>query len=669
MITVTSFLGTQIVTGQDNIRSVKIDSMWVSGRAHAGDTATLRVLFHATDSGNVALNFKFPDEVYPLNRSAGEKHRMDTLNMPQDSTYLRSYQIKIGNVGYSHLVISLTHLNSDSYKENYDYKVLMIEHKVNWDTVVKSTDKYAIPFEYISELPQSNDKVKKEKLMDGEFYNVNISGKILTRESNDRLYGVPGVTVRIFFLGRDGYGRDWWYEKYFSYPSNVQDVTSLDGSYTFSGQVSLSNQNIALHKVKIFVGRWNHEASIINGVYHSINNGVEEGYFDVENINDFTISNVSLNLNWDITLPNEDINFGGRVLRHLYMASKFTENYHAKLPKVIVEIEDISAAGKMWPPVTTTEIKLDPVDGAPFFSTAAHEYGHYFHWETSGTGMILCGEPIREGWSNFFSFATRSWANKNYGDALEADRSNTEDGPFQYREYTKWFGSVGIEVKERYSGMSYRGDVQINGFACFLWNCYDGYNADNFEADIYGVGDNDDVDNLKGRIFNIFINQNPWTRDSWRSNMKSGLSIELQKSMDDLWLFCNDDRLKPMKPAQLKNLRGSWCAGSPTVLLQWKHQHYTPHTDEPDNWEIGYKVEYFNINLNAWQLVAQVPQNRSYAVAPAPSGIGVSLGCGDYRVTAFNAQGDSYIPQVITVCPHYCPPDNNLSNNTLQNNQ
>ncbi len=256
-----------------------------------------------------------------------------------------------------------------------------------------------------------------------------------------------------------------------------------------------------------------------------------------------------------------DINsLDGEILRNSIMAYKFLQarynNYY--IPKIIINRRSLN---NNWAGVFETwywnfqcrhSITID--DDCTEATVVEHEYGHYVHFDMSGSD---CGDwadfsdASTEGWAMFFSFAARSWANNMFNEDLLASDDNLEAAPFSYSGTT------------RFSGLRYSDQPDFCKFACYLWNIYDSYSEDSFMPSNYDHSNNDDVIGLGNRVFNIMDLQSGDEPSDFHNDIKnygSGVDNNLKPSIDDIWDFMYDNNQQnpaPMRPAQVRKDRKS----------------------------------------------------------------------------------------------------------------
>lgn len=474
-------------------------------------------------------------------------------------------------------------------------------------------------------------------------YSVNISGKILID------YPDPAVTKK----GLYGNGVSLWFRNtnnptvwYHPVLGNVRhthyDLLDEQGNYSFnfsfSGDLSGYNQAVVL------VGRSNSAAIMpvpANGYIIWSDNGYSNYFNESEgaviSINSST-TNISVNQNGIVNQGD------GQIFRYMMLARELSiQRYGGSCP---YNIPAISARKVV--PYDDNNVEVGGVFRIEFdfgslswmhyieinpsstdFSTVSHEYGHYINYCMWSRAEYSDAErDFKEAWAVFYSFATRCYANKVYGDDLRYWDDNPETGAFT--------------IPTRYNNMryAYHGKPEIAARACYIWNLYDGYDNDNFKAAEFGGGDNDDMSGYSTRVFDSARNLSSKTFINFHTCFRNGLNPDVQTSVDNIFTFTLTDLYNvpsaKMNSAQVKNL-GVNITSPSQVVFSWTPDSYSSQ-NYYQNRENGYKI--YSNNGGGWNLAATVSAGQtSYTYSSYSS-------TQSYKITAYNTTGESNTPLV-----------------------
>jgi len=282
-------------------------------------------------------------------------------------------------------------------------------------------------------------------------------------------------------------------------------------------------------------------------------------------------------------------------------------------------------------------IYINPNSGSQI-KTISHEYGHKVNfrmWNSSSNKMSNATLSVKEGWAEFFSFALRNYANRNYGDNLLSNRTNAEEAPF----YTN-----------RYAGFSYLGtDRKVAAFGSYLWSLYDDPQDDIFLSNTYSIGDNDDITGHSVRVFDAMsaiqiYYLNTIKISHFHNIFKLGLASEEQSSINNVFDFMFDDLYEmpdvSMRSAQVANFSGQ--VNGSNVDFSWLSQSYPSHLNFA-NIETGYRL--YQSTGSGWNLIQSIPYGTNNFTYHSP------FIYADYKITSYNSEGNSANAPVISIQP------------------
>jgi len=179
-----------------------------------------------------------------------------------------------------------------------------------------------------------------------------------------------------------------------------------------------------------------------------------------------------------------------------------------------------------------------------------HEYSHFFDYHNINLyGMNNFN--LSEGFAMFFSWAYRTWLNRNYYDQIDQLKENTEIAPFtSFQNYYRPIGSqdpwtiAEDENANRFANLSkvlvnsFWEDKKSCSFASFLWNIYDGRNMGQFKFIPEQDKENDDIDGLHLTLFNSLLDIQTSDSILFLTTLKSRIdNPDLNESIDNLFAF------------------------------------------------------------------------------------------------------------------------------------
>lgn len=131
----------------------------------------------------------------------------------------------------------------------------------------------------------------------------------------------------------------------------------------------------------------------------------------------------------------------------------------------------------------------------------------------------------------------------------------------------------------------------------------------------------------------------------FNTNFSSGLSTEIQNSVNDVYHFMFDNLYSvpshKMRSAQIKNFNKN-VLSSTQVSFTWAQQSYSG-TQGYGNYENGYKLYYKSGSI--WQLIATIPLGQNSYVYNSSD---IQK---EYKLTAYNSSGESSNAKILIISP------------------
>ncbi|MDA3871869.1 MAG: T9SS type A sorting domain-containing protein [Candidatus Marinimicrobia bacterium] len=484
---------------------------------------------------------------------------------------------------------------------------------------------------------ESNSLKKDNSIQSTQNYTVSISGKVKIQVGDIGLYGNG---VALWF--RNTSNPDSWYHPVYSADNILHthyDILDEQGNFnfyfSFTGDLSGYNQAI------VIVNTANDatympapEDGYIQWGPHGFTAYFNESEGVIAAING---SNSNITVNQDGVVNYED----GSVLRYLQLAREFVIQRYGgsltfNLPHINSATEDISSAGVFnygWDPSNGDwcNIRIDPY--YTDFSTVSHEYGHFVNYRMWGgeySKMSDAHPQLIEGWAIFYSFASRNYGNKTYGDYLMSYDDNTEEAPFQ--------------ENPRYDCIRYthHGHPDYGAAGSFFWSLYDSYNNGNFEVSSYN-GDNDDISGYSNRVFEKLRTLSITHTSAYIDHFKNGLNSTVNNSIDDMVNFMFDDYYNipshKMRASQVKDFYAQINSNNTQINFSWIPQSYSGN-EYYGNYETGYKI--YKENGSSWQLIATLSEGTSSYTYNSSNVVK------KYKITSYNSSGESTKQPVFT---------------------
>jgi len=321
--------------------------------------------------------------------------------------------------------------------------------------------------------------------------------------------------------------------------------------------------------------------------------------------------------------------FRGAMLSREYLLARHGGTPGYSIPQIYIrfDLEGPQAdQGQFKPQANPVRIsfKKNGLD----FTTVAHEYGHYVNylmWDEDSDRLEQLPDmetELVEGWAQFYSFATRNWANNLYNDLLEDGTDNMEEGPFNNTPY---------------SDNAYNNELpNVPRIASYMWNVYDSPNLGVFHATKYSGSDNDDIGSDPMRVFTIMENlgENDQTFTDFHADFLNGLSQDEQNSINDIKDFTDAPNIYKMRAAFTKNLTAQLQSSS--VDFSWDNQSYDS-SDDYQNGSTAYHKLYLENENGLQTLSGQISySNESYTFTPSSD-----AESGTYEIRTFNSAGKS----------------------------
>ncbi len=328
--------------------------------------------------------------------------------------------------------------------------------------------------------------------------------------------------------------------------------------------------------------------------------------------------------------------FGG-TLRYMQLNWEFDHArlglYPAQAPTVICPRGgSCNGGGKCDGP------KINFTDNSITTHVVSHEYGHHLNYTIAPQTWL--GRDYVEDFGELHQFAARNWMSKVYDEAINWNDDNREECTYS-------------DVANTY--------YPIYGYASFLWNVYDKYDDAPFRADRYAGRDNDDVgEPLK--IFSTVATTLSSTQREFTNDLEQAVSpgwptlSDEATSIEAIYQFNMNSSHPPMRPAQVKNLSGGY-----TTNIEWEVSEWVEHFIASLSWDFqnysssaSYENPPTEIHVyqkdwsGVYQLVQTLAGTATSTGAGYPGGDLVSMSP-DFKVTAYNASGESYGAQLITL--------------------
>lgn len=610
-----------------NINSLKILE---SGKNKS--EVTLEVNYASFVTAKAIMQVHFSDHL--SDKENEEKRTVEfPLELIQNITQKQTVELKLKKKYQS--ILSVT-IYAENLGKNYIPKITDYIEIDNETDTVKTFQRWQDkgkrkPIVLIEKKNENGlDKVNKQSKPSTQNYTINVYGKVKFKDPQSLsgiYYGVQGVKVKLWF--RNSNNSNSLYHPVYGDVKNVHyDEVDHEGNYnfsfSFSGDLTLYNQ------IMLLVTSSNSAA-----ILDTPDNGYivgDVGYFGSSEGVLIPFNN-SLNtlVTKDIEINSQD----GDILRNMYHAREFIYsryNVPVYIPQIRVKIKDLGPnVNGLFQPYDNVHIELAP--NRTWHKTSAHEYGHfvnYLLWEESSY-FAVAEQRIIEGFAEFYCGAVMNYANRKYGDEIDFYYSNGEEAPF---------------LGDRFAGFSYKTtNLDVAKFASALWNLYDKNTDGNFKRTLYDNADNDDVNDDPIRVFeamrvkvnNVFPN----TLTKYKSAYYS-LATPAGLLGSSAYIFSNmfyDPVVNQMKSNQIKNLSSNKISDT-QLNLSWQHSYYSG-SRYYGNYPANYKI-YKYIN-NSYTEIASVPYTQN-SLTINSSDVG-----GIYKVSSYNASGESSFGQTVTV--------------------
>lgn len=651
-------------------KSIEITNITITGQPMVDSNVFLTITYKANLSGVGSLKLTFPGDLAPVNRLPNEISRYDTVSVNLGTTYTKTYPLHVFSKCVSWVSVSSELINCPENYHNYDYRFIGIDNNVTPALVISDAIDASANLVYsLQNIPLSSN------------VDLNIEGRVLYRDEfqgdeEPNGHGVYGVKVYLLFQNSAS-GNSFVHP----IPGSIEHVhyakCDIDGDFFFSFTGPAGGWNQYTEMV-LLVGNSNDATNMRSGFSNILVN-LSDGQ-SIPTYSTFGLIRIKLpindnnhiryvtddNTNVIVVTPEPD----GAILRNMqiskdFIVDRYSNSSLSNMPFTLPIIDSYrrslgGSAGTYWAEPFDW-IKIDPA----FYrlTTCAHEYGHYVNrrmWAWSDfVDFYFWRNEVREGWPNFFGFATKNWANKKYNEYSATvsrwDDNNLETTPF---------------FSNKFEGVSYMDSYpEVAQFSGFLWGLYDGnMNDDDFISTRYDNGDNDDISgggfyNPVGkyilqfpiRVFEIFRsfgeNIPPELRDGAHFKLlyNNDLPVDLKESIDKLWDFMHSASTFPrMRSAQINSLSTNWTpsTGTTEVSLSWADGSY-PNNSIFRNFSInpsdGYNI-YKSTNGTSWTLINSSvipPSQTTYTYTNSPT---IRY---KYKITATNPSGDSYNPKYI----------------------
>jgi len=561
---------------------VEIQDIRVVGSARTGDTFEIVVRYKTHLDIPANVSFRVPEHVSFPGRTTDVKSISEVRSFLSGQTRTERFQVRTDASGTGLYTI---HFDIPMAPDEYNPSV------ERWIKIYTTDDEFDLfdprnPGDrnpkiigedietFLGDHPkQQKGKMQNMQVQSSQNYNVTVSGNIRFYSSFPEFMnrGVYGNSVVLWF--RSSSNPTIWYHPVYA-PDPVQGVhfDKLDDEGYFSFVFSFTGNLSGYDEVIVLVNASN-DATFMpapqDGYIVWSGNGYSSYYHESDGIvASFNPSQTTISVNQsNNSFPPDH----GKIYRYLkqsreYVFELYNGNAPFNLPPIYTFLYDGNpqAAGGFCSVSNCKGLSSQPFGPYIFINpnfgsqikTISHEYGHKVNfrmWNSSSNKMSNATLSVKEGWAEFFSFALRNFANRNYGDNLLSNRTNAEEAPF----YTN-----------RYAGFSYLGtDRNVAAFASYLWNLYDDPQDDTFLSNAYSIGDNDDIIGHSVRVFDAMraiqgYYPNTIKISHFHNIFKLGLSSEEQSSINKVYEFMFDDLYEipdvSMRSAQVTNFSMSF---------------------------------------------------------------------------------------------------------------
>jgi len=331
-------------------------------------------------------------------------------------------------------------------------------------------------------------------------YNVSVSGKIRFWNEFEFLHrGVYSNDVVLWFRNSSDPGT-WFHPVPSSEPIQGTHFDKLDEQGNFSFNFSFNGDLSGYDELIVLVNTANNAAIMPapqDGYVSFSSSGYTAFFNESEGLQvsiDPAQTNITVNQNGEVNSQ------WGRVLRYSELSKEYlTELYGGNMtftvPAIPTRIASLSGAcgvfRNQWSFLNgfSQSIEIDP--DCTEFTTVSHEFGHWSNYRmwTNNSKYNNAQKTLKEGFAIFFSFGTRNYGNRNFGDALLSGDDNTEEAPFQIGT----FSGQGFRFTSIRAAHPVNGEPGFAAAASYLWNLYDDPVDNTFLASQYNIGDNDDI--------------------------------------------------------------------------------------------------------------------------------------------------------------------------------
>jgi len=634
--------------------SVKIQSIELIGEAKKGDIFNLKVRYKSFVDASAQVTFRVPEHVSLPERTLDSRSVLLNRNVSKAATYVEQFTIKADNTGNGIYEIQIKVSNAPLGYSKKASQFIKIRSKKNEFEVFDPQNPGDRKPKVIGKDIQTQQGEKSRKgnaknlniqSQPNQNYSISVSGKIRFLESSfpQEYRGVYGNAVVLWFRNSSN-PNDWYHPLIGNTKNTHYDILDEQGNFSFNfnftGDLSGYNEMIVLVNTA-------NDATIMpvpNDGYIVQTGSGYKAYFNESEGLSISIStsqtNITVNQNGEMNAN------AGRILRYSQISNEFTEeiyngNMTFSVPAIPTRIANISACGTFYNSYSFLQGWSQSIDINPNctdFTTISHEYGHWTHYRmwTNNSKWNGASDALQEGWAVFYSFASRNYGNKQYGDELEQFEDNTEEDAFVNSPY-------------RYAGIGYASPnapsfgKSAAAFSCYLWNLYDNPTDNNFLANIYDNAENDDVQNQSYRVFEKMRTLGSTSVSNYNNHFKSGLSSTLQTSVENVYDFMFDDLNNlpstKMKSAQIRNFSTPLVSSS-SVTFSWSSGSYL--SGNYKNQETGYKI--YKLNGLTWSQITTVSYGtNSYTYSSSHNG--------RFKISAYNQEGDSENPVITNLLP------------------
>lgn len=621
--------------------AVRITEMKIIGEPLKDEKVILSVEYVSFVSIEASIKLIFSNNIKPSNYFGEENFVEEIQRMNENQSYRKEFELEVKDIGNSIITFAIRTEELEGFNNG-------ISRYLSFEINESDYSIYDERSDIIKTQPLTINTQRGTKGQETDaLYTVSVNGNVYFYDSHQFTNkGLYGNTVEIWFRNSNN-PNNWYHPVYSSNCTGSQnvhyDIVDVNGNYNFN--FSFNGNLSSYNQVLVIVSRDNSSARM-PVQQNGITTWCDNSYRNWFSLSESFIGNIN-GSNTNITVNNANCVVNspdGEIFRNMMFAREFViQRYNGSLtfslPNIYVLRTSLlpEAAGRFISSGSGVIPRIEIDHNLPELTTTSHEYGHFVNYKMWGDFLIGsngcsdelgntvpgAGKIYKEGWAINYSFCTRNYANKVYGDSLRFGDDNTETAAYQ----TPRFKNI------RYTSV----DPNISAFACYLWNLYDDYNNGNFESSVF-LGDNDDISGRSVRVFETMRTPIMDCASKFNNKFKIGLTSEEQTSVQDIYTFMFLNANHNHRSAQVSNTSAQ-VISSNQIQFQWSSRSYPNNSYR--NYESGYRI-YKKVD-NVWQLIyTALAGSTNYTYQTTQT-------YGDFKITSYNQTGDSYNPAILNV--------------------